>query len=202
MPDMDQDRFSLYQTHVQTNVGFTSFMTAVVVFFTGLLLASYRTYDESIKVPISYLIISVFGFLYSTLIYTNSAEEVSHKREAAFKKSMFLGDVISEYLGVYLLVISIPMVVGAVTNDLFLRAVTIISSLAGLMLYQFSHVSMIERHFRKEHKILAFLALLFGLALFTAQIYHFYFVQIATLYIIFVLLITYMASRLKNFSNP
>ena len=73
----DTNQFGLYQTHVQTNVNLTAFMTGVVTFFVGFLLTSFHDYDISIKIPIAFLIIAIFGFLYSTLIYANAAQEVS-----------------------------------------------------------------------------------------------------------------------------
>lgn len=187
--------WSLRQTQVQTYVNFTTFMTAVVVFFVGLLLASFKNFDISIKVPIAYLIISIFGFLYSTLIYTGAATEITHKREAQFKKSMLLADVISEYLGVYLVVVSIPFVIGAVTNDAFLRLVSIIAAGAGLIIYQFSHVSMIERHFTSINKILSPAITLFSILLYFSQIYDFYFVPLSVLFLLCMLVIVHIAIK-------
>ena len=45
-------QLDLYQTQIQTDVSFTAFMTAVTMFFTGMLLSGFNTYDIYIKVPI------------------------------------------------------------------------------------------------------------------------------------------------------
>ena len=195
------DTLGLYQTEVQTYVSFTSFMTAVVVFFTGIILTQLKSYDITIKVPITFLIISMFGFLYSTLIYTNAAADVRERKIEKADKHILFGDILSEYLGIYLLVFSIPLVINVITTDEFLRVVTFLSSLGGFAIYQFSHFSVLERHFKNDHKKLSSIIILFGFLLFISQIYAFYFVEIATLFIVFILCITYLATKTKLFTN-
>jgi len=110
------DILGLHQTQIQTYVSFTSFMTVVTTFFAGLLLSQINNYAISIKIPIAFLVVSIFGFLYSTLIYTTGADEISNNRLKNAKKSLLIGDIISEYFGVYLLVLSIPLVMNAITS--------------------------------------------------------------------------------------
>ena len=98
------DVLGLRQTQLQTYVGFTSFMTVVTTFFTGLLLSQLNNYAISIKVPISFLLISMFGFLYATLIYTNGADEVAKGKLKMARRHLLIGDVLSQYIGVSLLV--------------------------------------------------------------------------------------------------
>ena len=193
----EKEDFNLRQTQLHINVSFTAFMTAVVVFFTGLLLTKFESFDISVKIPILFLIISMFGFLYSTLVFSNAAEDISQKRLNKAMSHMLLGDVLSEYLGVYFLILSIPLVINIITSDLFLRIVTLIVSLAGLIIYQFSHVSIIERHFEKTYHIFSIIIILFGLILFLAQLYNLYFIPISTFFIIFMLIITYFAVKKK-----
>lgn len=190
-----KEDFSLLQTEVQTDVTFTSFMVAVVTFFTGLLITRFEAYDISIKIPISFLIISMFGFLYSTMIFSNAAEEVTKGNAVKCKQHLLLGDILSEYLGVYLLIISIPLIINVITTDTFLRYVTLVSSLAGLAIYQFSHFSVIERHFRERYDVFSFLIVTFGLGLFVSQTYAFYFAPFALVFLAFVLSITYLAAK-------
>ena len=120
---------SLYQDEVQVGVSVTSFMTGVTIFFVGLLITKFDSYDTSIKIPILFLILSAFGFLYSTLILANTSSELSRLRTDRFHKSMNLGDSIGEYIGVYFLVLAIPLVINVITNDSFLRISTLLVSL-------------------------------------------------------------------------
>lgn len=190
-----QETLNLRQTQVQTYVSFTSFMTAVVVFFTGLILTQFNTYDISIKVPLSFLMISISGFLFSTLIYTKVAESIAQRKLEIAKKNIFLGDIISEYIGVYLLILSIPLVVNVITDDIFLRLVTLFALFGGFGLYQFSHFSIIERHFKNSYHTFSLVLIALGILLFFAQQYQFYFIPLAGLTIAFILGITYIACK-------
>ncbi len=194
----NDSRFSLYATQVQTYASFSGTMAAVVMFFTGLILSKFESLDISIKVPIAFMIISIFGFLYSALLYANAAQEVSDRNGPGIRKGIFLGDIVSEYLGVYLLVISIPLVINVITPDFFLRTVTIVSSLAGLCLYQLSHFSIVERHFKSNHRFVALLVIGLGLLLCLAQVYGVYFVPLSTAFGILILAIAYSASKSKH----
>lgn len=195
MPIKDKDRFGLYQGQVQTYTQFAATMAALSLFFTGVILTKYDTYSTSIRIPIAFLLISIFGFLYGALLYSNAAQEVSEYNEKGFRRAIFLGDLISEYLGVYLLVIAIPLVINIITDDIFLRIVTFLSSLIGLGIYQFSHFSILERHFGTIYRPISVVILLFGLLLFVGQFYNLYFTELSIGFTGFILLITVLASR-------
>ena len=184
----------MYLTQSQTNVSFTSFMTAVVVFFTGLLIASFNQFDISIKIPIAFLIISIFGFLYSTLIFANAGGKAVAEDEQAFHRHMFMGDIISEYLGVYLLIFSIPLVIGVITQDTFLEVIAIVSAIAGLAVYQFSGFAIIERHF-KNYRLVSTIILLSGVLLLAAQFYRYHFELISICFLLLLLVITFFSAR-------
>lgn len=196
----DKERFELYQGQVQTYASFSGAMAGVVMFFTGIILTGYTNYDVSIKIPIAFLLVSIFGFLYGTLLYTNASEEVSNYNEEGFRRAIFLGDLISEYLGVYLLVIAIPLTINIVTDDLFLRVVTLLASIVGLAVYQFSKFSMIERHFPRRYQATSVLILIMGVLLFLSQAGTArYFMVLAVIFMVFLTILTYIAS--KNFKK-
>lgn len=190
-----KSKFDLFQGQVQTYVGFTAFMTAVVVFFLGFILSSFNQFHEAIRVPTALLTISMFGFLYATLVYSNAAQKVSDEQEKAFRKHLVLGDTISEYLGVYPLVVSIPLVISVVSSDPLLRGVGIIAALGGLVIYQFSSVSIIEYQFKKEAKPLAILTTLLSVCLIITQLTQFYFFATGILFIIFLIFLALLSRR-------
>lgn len=169
----------LCQDEIQVGVMFTAFMTGVTIFFTGLLLTKFSTYDSLIKIPILFLIISTFGFLYSTLIFSNASGQLSRLDHRKFEKFMLFGDSISEYLGVYFLVLAIPLVIRVITQDALLSWATLISSLGGLILYHSGGFSIMERNFKKLHYLfLGVIILLEFFAFYTqtySQIYSIYF---------------------------
>ncbi|MBI4162384.1 MAG: hypothetical protein HY513_01765 [Candidatus Aenigmarchaeota archaeon] len=189
------EALELRQTQLQTYVGFTSFMTVVTTFFTGLLLTQIKNYDISIKVPIAFLLISMFGFLYATLIYTNGSDEIARGKVKTARKHLLMGDVLSEYIGVYLLVLSIPLVMNAITGDGFLRIVSLVASLGGFALYQFSHLSIIEKHFKRQYEKISAALIILGLLVFSSQTYEFYFVELSIILMILILSIAYYATK-------
>ena len=143
------------------------------------------------------MIISIFGFLYSTLIFTNASGEVTEKRIEKSKKYVLWGDILSEYLGVYLLVFSLPLVINVITPDLYLRGVTLIASVGGLVIYHFLHFSMIERHLKKDYDKFAIVLIAFAILIFFSQIYKFFFVELSVLFIVYIFFITYLAAKSK-----
>lgn len=184
---------SLYQDEVQTGVNVTAFMTGVTIFFTGLLITRYESYDVSIKIPILFLILSTFGFLYATLIYANASGDLARLRTERFHKEMNMGDSIGEYIGVYFLVLAIPLVINVITSDIFLKASTLIVALGGLIIYHASGFSIMQNHFKKKHVFLLSIIVLLEIALYFTQKTTDIFVAIAMLLIFFLLTITYIS---------
>ena len=133
-------------------------------------------------------------FLYSTIVFANASGEVLNGQITKFRRHERIGNALSEYLGVYLLVISLPLVINVITTDLYLRTVTIIASLAGLSIYQFSHFSLLERDF-KQYKLISVLILLLMFVLFFTQLYSFYFVPSSLIFIFVMILLAYHAAK-------
>ena len=106
--------------------------------------------------------------------------------------------MMSEYIGIYLLVLSIPLVINVITTDVFLRIVTLLSSLGGFAIYQFSNFSLLERHFKNSHRKLSSVIVLFGAVLFVSQLYSSYFVELSALFMVFILGILYSAAKINS----
>jgi|TARA_Y100000034_G_scaffold14463_1_gene15128 hypothetical protein len=195
---MDKYKQKLYLEQIDTDVSFFSFMTIAVIFFTGLLLTNFDSYDLLIKVPISFLIISIFAFLYPALILANTSQKIISGEIKHVKRHLLYGYTISEYLGIYLFILSLPLIINAFTSDLYLRMTTLLSSLIGLIIYQFLHFSNLEIHFPKKYKIFSIIMIIFGLLLFISQAYNFYFVPVAIVFLSFIIFITYSSVK-ENF---
>jgi hypothetical protein len=193
---MQKRNLGLCQTEIQTSVNLTAFMTGVTIFFTGLVLANYSSYDSSVRIPILFLIISTFGFLYSTLILGNAAGQLARLNSNKFERFIWVGDYISEYLGVYLLVLSIPLVINVITPDLFLRVATVVVALCGLILYHLGGFSIMERNFKKKHYLfLAVIVILEILSFYTQAYLRGYFIYASLALLVFILLLTFFAKR-------
>jgi hypothetical protein len=190
---MNENNKSHYISQIGTDVSLISFMAVISVFFNGALIADFNSYDLFIKVPLSFLIISTFGFIFSALILSNTVQEIINNNFEKAKKHILYGYAISEYLGVYLFILSVPLLVNIITTDFYLRIVTFCSALIGIGFYQFMRFSILEHHFPKTYKLFSCLIIIFGLLLFFAQTLKVYFVEISLIFIVFLLLLTYLA---------
>ncbi len=140
---------------VSVGVTFASFMSAVTLFFTGLLVAQFQSFDPTIKIPLLFLIISTFSFIFSASIYSNAGVEVTGHRFKPVQKYLSYANNILEFLGLYLFILATPLVIGAVTDDAFLRISTIAIALVGLALYSQSGFSILHKELpNKAHKLL------------------------------------------------
>jgi hypothetical protein len=71
---MDSQKKSDYSNdEIQIDVSVTSFMLVVSTFFTGFLFSSYKSFDNSVRIPILFLIISILSFLFTNIIFANAA---------------------------------------------------------------------------------------------------------------------------------
>jgi len=195
-----KEDMGLYMGEIQTGVSFTTFMTVMTMFFIGLLLTRFETFDPSVRIPVLFLVISTFGFLYSTLVYANASGEITRFDSRRAMRYMFIGNVISEYLGVYMLVFALPLVINAVTADLFLQYSVLIAALLGLALYSRSPFSIISRHMRGGKK-LAFVSVVcaFDVALFLAQKGLLpYFTELSATFIALMLLSAWRISKFEE----
>ncbi|MFA6353431.1 MAG: hypothetical protein WCW93_00645 [Candidatus Paceibacterota bacterium] len=193
MTSNNKEDLNLYQAEVQTGVSLTSFMTAVTSFFLGLLITRIADMNITIKIPILFLIISTFGFLFSSIIYSNASGEITRLNGNKAKNYMLIGNVLSEYFGVYLLVLSIPLVINAVTSDIFLRTATFIVVIISLSLYSISQFSIAHRYLKPITKnIFVLCIVILELVMFMAQINLLpYFTLLSTVFLIFIIISTY-----------
>lgn len=129
-----------------TSVALTSSMTAVVLFFIGLLLTGSPAVQIRLRLPLFFLFVSALGFLYSTLVYANATGEIARLSRRSFERQMSIGNILSEYLGVYGLVFAIPLVVLGYSPDRVLPQMVLIVSVTGFLLYHCLGYSILERY--------------------------------------------------------
>src|SRR3989344_4670917 len=190
---MTTDDKNLLTNQVQTDVSLISFLSVISVFFIGALLPHFNSSNVLVKIPISFLVISTFAFLFSGLILSNSSQKIAQGDSEATQKYLTYGYAISEYLGVFLFVVSVPLALSIITSDLYLRVVTFCAAIIGLGVYQFMGFSLLEHHFSKTNKVFAMIIILFGVVLFLAQVYSFHFILLSIVYLCFIFLVTALA---------
>jgi len=179
----------------QLSVGVTyaSLMSAVSLFFTGILIAQYGSFNTTIKVPIIFLIISTFSFIFAATIYSNAGSEITLGKFKTVEKYMIYAKNIVELLGLYLFILATPLVIGAVTRDGFLRTTTIIVAIVGFTLYSQSKFSILEKELPAEHKrylssvivVLALLLYVTQSSAITGSLFLYSFVAIVLLIVLF-----------------
>jgi hypothetical protein len=190
---MNNDEKNLLMNQVQTDVALISFLSVISVFFTGALLPKFDTYDISIKIPISFLIVATFALLISALILSNVSQRIVSGDATEVRRHLMYGYAISEYTGVFLFIISIPLTVNIITSDTYLRIVTFCAAMLGIGFYQFMGFSLLENHFSRSSKLFSALTLSLGAILFAAQMSAFHFTAISVIFLVFILLMTVLA---------
>jgi len=141
----------LYMEETSISVDFTSFMAAVVFFFIGLLLTGSPGVQVRLRIPLVFLFISAMGFLYSTIIYANASGELARLRKHEFDDQITMGNIISEYLGVYCLVFAIPLAILGYSPDRVLALVIVLLDSAGFWFYHYMGYSILERYVGRPH---------------------------------------------------
>ena len=148
---MKEDKNSMI-AELEVGADFTSLMSVTSLFFTGILISQYKSFNSTIKVPLIYLLISTFSFIFAATIYNNAGNELTLNKVKSVQKHMVYAKNIGELLGLYLLVLAVPMVIGAVTQDSFLRVTTTLVAIAGFVLYSQSKFSVLEKELSRHKK--------------------------------------------------
>jgi len=137
---------------ISTGVTYASLLSAASLFFTGILIAQYDSFNATIKVPIIFLIISTFSFVYAATIYSNAGNEITLGKLKTVEKYMIYAKNIVELLGLYLFILATPLVIGAVTKDSFLSITTIAVALVSLTFFSQSKFSVLEKEMSDHDK--------------------------------------------------
>jgi len=157
LKDEDYDPGILME-EISTSVTFAGVMSAATFFAVPILLVYYR---DALFSSLFYLIISMFGYLYSVLIYANAAglfrlvstKSQSSDRNRKIKKGckvMQVGNIISEYFGVYYTAIAFPLVFLVFAGPI-LGTLTFVVVVVGIVFYHWYRIegegfSIIERY--------------------------------------------------------
>src|SRR5689334_12501808 len=86
---------------VSVGVTFAAFMSAVTLFFTGILVSQYNNFNPTIRIALLFLIISTFSFIFSASIYSNAGLEITQRKYKQVKKFLIYANNIFEFLGLY-----------------------------------------------------------------------------------------------------
>ncbi len=157
----------------EASIGVTlaSFLSAVALFFTGLVIAQYDSFDQTIKLPLLFLIVSTFSFIFAAAIYSNAGIEITMHRFKTVEKYLEMANNILEFMGIYLFILAVPLVIGAVTQDYFLRVSAISVGLTALALYSQSSFSILHKELtsKKRKMVITVTLVVLGLSMYFYQ---------------------------------
>ncbi len=155
----------------QVGLNLSGFMGTVALFFTGILIAQLNNFDKSIKIPIILLVISTFAFLFSAVVYSNATGLLTSNKTLKATRYILVGNSLSEFLGLYLFVASVPMVIISISQDQFLRIAISFITIFCLFIYSLSQYSIFKRSFSRFTDIaFSFLILLTSSAMYFSQL--------------------------------
>ena len=181
-----------YAVEVNTGVSFGGLFSTLTVFFTGLLISNYASFPIQVRVPLLFLIISTFGFIYMTLIYANASGKLTTKEIGNCGKAIETADILGEFMGVYALLISIPLVIPIVTDDKFLVGAVLIADVVGMFVYHMSGYSIIQKYYPKNHLIIMtiMVMLMISILVLLKSDYQGYLLSLVTVTIMFLIMVT------------
>jgi len=195
-----------YDSTADTEVSFSAFMTAVSLFFIGLLLDGDPNTERALQIPLIYLFASSFAFFYSALIYANTSSQspAVKKHDRGLNYQFNWANALSESLGVYCLGFALPLTVIAYAETITFPMVVLGMHFFGFIFYHGMGFSIIERNIRPiVYKILIgtiltcyIVSVKFYL---TAQFPHFY---IVSSILGVVLIITFFITGHESFLQP
>lgn len=154
---------------VSVGVTYASLMSAASLFFTGILISQYHSFSSTIRVPVVFLITSTLVLIFAGTIYSNAGAELTLNKLKVTEKYLIYGKNLVELMGLYLFIFSIPLIIGAVTGDTFLRITAIIAVITGFVLYSQSKFSILDKELSNSAKRLSSLSI----AVLAVALYYF-----------------------------
>lgn len=192
-------------TEAFIGVALTSIMLLVVIFFATLLLIEPPEHAFGLRMPLVFLFFSAFGLIYATLIYANASGEIARVHKNRFDKQQAQGNVLSEIVGIYGLVIAIPIAVLEHSSDTDLSLLVFAMGGLSLLLYHALGYSILQRYAGRAMFVVltAVILALYGAVFLSAYYENLHFHEVASYAsILFLSTLTFVALRsTKELSN-
>lgn len=92
---------------LSASIALTSFMTAASAVFLSVILQKGQ--KSVLPMDVLFLFIATFGFLFATLIYANASGRLARLGTFGYEAQVEIANRVSEYLGVFPLLVAIPL---------------------------------------------------------------------------------------------
>lgn len=195
-----------YRSAAGAEVQFAAFMTAVALFFIGLLIDAGNAFNNPIRVPLIYLFISSFAFFYSALIYANISEESAAKKRRNKGKGVQFNwaNALSECLGVYCLGFAFPLVVVSYADNLVFPSIVLGVHILGYVFYHAMGFSILERNlpFRIFIVFTSLILVLYILSVVFYMYSHSFYFHLFSVVLGLLLLLTFIVSGHRDLLEP
>jgi hypothetical protein len=134
---------------LSASIALTSFMTAASAVFLGVVLQKGER--STLPMDVLFLFVATFGFLFATLIYANASGRLARHGTFGYEAQVEIANRVSEYLGVFPLLIAIPLSVSRFLKDGPIPwAVAALALLAIIAYHYVRGASLLERDISDE----------------------------------------------------
>jgi hypothetical protein len=142
-----RNRWALFE-ELGASIALTTFMTTTSVVFLGLVLApaSGGTALGGLNLDVLFLFIASFGFFFSTLLYSNASGHLARHGTTRFEGLIENANRVSEYLGVYPLLLALPLTVARYLGHGFVPITVAALAWVSMLAYHYARdSSLLER---------------------------------------------------------
>lgn len=142
-----RNRWALFE-ELNSSIALTTFMTTTSVVFLGLVLApsSGGARLGGLNLDVLFLFIASFGFFFSTLLYSNASGQLARHGTTRFEGLIENANRVSEYLGVYPLLLALPLTVSRYLGHGFVPITVSILAWVSMLAYHYArNSSLLER---------------------------------------------------------
>lgn len=143
------------EARLNTGLGFVGYFLGIDAFLLGILIANYSQFALRFRIPIFFLVCSLMGFIMAARLYRDAsgASVYGSKIGLTTGKMHELGNIISELIGLNMLIFAIPLIISLLISDSFITYSTgiIVSVMFGL--YMSTQYTILARRYQPPVRV-------------------------------------------------
>jgi len=138
------------EARLSTGLSFVGLFLGIDAFLIGIFLANYSNFGVRFRVPILFLVTSLVGFTLAARFYRDGSGSTEYAKETVgltARKMYELGNIVSEFVGVNMLIFAIPIMISLLINDTFVVYTTALLVSITFGLYLMSEYTIVARRY-------------------------------------------------------
>jgi hypothetical protein len=138
------------EARLNTGLGFVGWFLGIDAFLIGVILANYTQFGVRFRVPILFLVSSLIGFIQAARFYRDGSGSTEYAKAAiglTARKMFELGNIISEFIGINMLIFAIPIMISLLIKDTFVVYTTAFLISVSFGLYLISEYTIVARRY-------------------------------------------------------